>query len=63
MFFRGDVKMLAKYWKQIGFIILIIAVLFNITLKLINKTSLKTEALESAKYMLQQEKDNNTVEK
>ncbi len=55
--------MLAKYWKQIGFVILIIAVLFNITLKLINKTSLKTEALESAKYMLQQEKDNNTVEK
>ena len=41
MFLRGDVKMLAKYWKQIGFIILIIAVLFNITLKLINKTSLK----------------------
>lgn len=55
--------MLAKYWKQIGFVILIIAVLFNITFKLINKTSLKTEALESAKYMLEHEKDNNTIEK
>ncbi len=55
--------MLAKYWKQIGFIILIIAVLFNITLKLINKTSLKTEVLESAKYMLEQEENNNNTEK
>ena len=33
-------------------IILIIAVLFNITIKLINKSSLKTEILESAQYML-----------
>ena len=55
--------MLAKNWKQIGFVILIIAVLFNITTKLINKSSLKTEILESAKYILHKEDNNNTVEK
>lgn len=56
--------MLAKYWKQIGFVILIIAILFNITIKLINKTSLKTEIIESVQYMLNQAKngeDENTV--
>ena len=51
--------MLAKYWKQIGFVILIIAVLFNVTIKLINKTSLKTEVLDSVHYML--DKEENTV--
>ena len=35
--------MLAKYWKRIGLIILVIACLFNITFKLVNKTSLKVE--------------------
>lgn len=55
--------MLAKNWKQIGFIILIIAILFNITSKLINKTSLKTEIFESAQYMLEKEGNNNTVNK
>jgi len=49
--------MLAKYWKQIGFVVLIIAILFNITIKLINKTSLKTEIIESAQYMLNQAKN------
>lgn len=53
--------MLAKYWKQIGFVILIIAILFNITLKLINKTSLKTELLDSVHYMLDKEDKENTV--
>jgi len=53
--------MLAKYWKQIGFVILIIAVLFNVTLKLINKTSLKTEILDSVNYMLDKVENNNTV--
>lgn len=55
--------MLAKNWKQIGFVILIIAVLFNITIKLINKVSLKTEIIESAQYMLDKQENNNTVEK
>ncbi len=55
--------MLAKYWKQIGFIILIIAILFNITTKLINKSSLKSEIQDSAQYMLEQDKNNNTTKK
>lgn len=55
--------MLAKNWKQIGFFILIIAVLFNITIKLINKTSLKTEIIESAQYMLDIQKNDNTIKK
>ena len=56
-------KMLAKNWKQICFVILIIAVLFNITIKLINKSSLKTEILHSAQYMLEKDESNNTIEK
>ena len=55
--------MLAKNWKQICFVILIIAVLFNITIKLINKSSLKTEILHSAQYMLEKDESNNTIEK
>ena len=57
----GDDVMLAKYWKQIGFVILIIAILFNITLKLINKTSLKTELLDSVQYVLDKDNKENTV--
>ena len=55
--------MLAKNWKQIGFVILIIAVLFNVTSKLINKASLKTEILQSAQYMMDKEENNNVIEK
>lgn len=54
--------MLAKYWKQIGFVILIIAILFNITLKLINKTSLKTEIRDSVQYMLDKENKDTVNE-
>ena len=35
--------MLAKMWKKIALAICIIAILFNITYKLINKTNLKSE--------------------
>lgn len=55
--------MLAKYWKQIGFLILIIAVLFNITIKLINKTSLKNAILQSAEYVITHENTENTENK
>ncbi len=55
--------MLAKNWKQIGFVILIIAILFNITIKLINKSSLKSEIQNSAQYMLEQEENNNNIGK
>ena len=50
--------MLAKYWKRIGVIILIIACLFKITIKLVNKTSLKEELETSGQYILDKENRN-----
>lgn len=59
---KGDDFMLAKYWKQIGLFILIIAILFNITIKLINKVSLKKTITQSAQYMIDHEElKENTV--
>lgn len=49
--------MLAKYWKRIGFIILIIACLFNIMSKLVGKNSLDKEMLFSAEYTAEQERN------
>ncbi len=49
--------MIAKYWKKIGLVILIIACLFNIVSKLVHKTPLKEELQESAQYV--QEQRNN----
>lgn len=46
--------MLSKIWKKVCIFILIIACLFNITLKLVNRISFNKEALTSAKYMLEQ---------
>lgn len=48
--------MLAKYWKKIGMLILIIACVFNVMSKLVNKLSLNKEMLYSAEYMYEQEK-------
>ena len=50
--------MLAKYWKKICILILIIACIFNIMLKLIQKVSLNTELIDSATYMYEKEKEN-----
>ncbi len=49
--------MLSKYWKRIGMVILIIACVFNIMGKLVNKLSLNKEMLYSAQYMQQEEKN------
>ena len=49
--------MLAKYWKKIGLIILIICCLFNITSKLVKRTSLKQQLKATAEYVLN--KENN----
>ena len=49
--------MLAKYWKKIGFFILIIACIFNIMVKLVNKVSINTELKESTEYVKQQYED------
>ena len=43
--------MLKKNWKKIGMLILIIACIFNIMNKLVNKLSLNRELLYSAQYM------------
>ena len=55
--------MLAKYWKQIGLFILIIAVVFNVTYKLINKVSLKKTITQSAQYMVNKEDEEENKEK
>lgn len=53
--------MLTKYWKKIGMLILIIACVFNIMSKLVNKISLNKEMLYSAQYMSENnEQKNNT---
>ena len=55
-------NMIAKYWKKIGLIILIIACVFNVMGKLVNKISLNKEMLSSATYVIEkEEKTNNTI--
>ena len=50
--------MLAKLWKKIGMLILIIACVFNVMSKLVNKLSINKEMIYSAEYM----SDNNNEE-
>lgn len=47
---------MAKIWKKLGFFILIIACLFNLMVKLVNKTPFLEELRSSAQYIL--EKNN-----
>lgn len=49
--------MLAKYWKKIGICILIIACIFNIMMKLVQKVSINTELKESVEYVKEQQED------
>lgn len=51
--------MLAKYWKKIGMLILIIACVFNIMSKLVHKLSLNKEMIYSATYMQDENAENN----
>ena len=56
--------MLSKIWKKVCILILIVACLFNIVLKLVNRISFNKEALTSAQYMVKQneyEKDKENV--
>lgn len=55
--------MFAKYWKKIGMLILIIACVFNIMSKLINKLSLDKEMIYSATYMNQGQNQEQNQEK
>lgn len=43
--------MASKVWKKLLFLILIIACLFNITLKLVQRNSFKDELKSSAQYV------------
>jgi len=51
--------MLAKYWKKIGVFILIVACIFNVMNKLVNKLSLKDELEASATYVYQENKEED----
>ena len=50
--------MLAKIWKKVLFFILIVACLFNIVIKLVNKTSMEKELEMSANYIESIEEEN-----
>ena len=55
--------MASKVWKKLLFLILIIACLFNITLKLVQRNSFKQELKSSAQYvqnLVSEESDNIT---
>ena len=54
--------MLAKYWKKIGMVILIVACVFNIMSKLVHKLSLNSEMLSSAQYIYEQQNETNNNE-
>ena len=49
--------MLKRNWKKIGMIILIVACIFNVMGKLVNKLSLNKEMLYSAQYMYDEQQN------
>ena len=51
--------MLAKYWKKILMLVLIIACVFNIMNKLVKKLSLDKEMLSSAEFIYEEQKNEN----
>lgn len=51
--------MLAKYWKKIGMLILIIACLFNIVSKIVSKIPYIDQLTQSAQYVSEQEQEEN----
>ena len=55
--------MLAKWWKKIALAICIIAILFNITYKLVHRTNLKAEleAVRGEEAIKFSEDDRNTT--
>lgn len=48
--------MLAKIWKKVCIVILVLACLFNIVSKLVNRISLNKELLSSAQYIYEEYK-------
>ncbi len=53
--------MIAKIWKKLLLFILLIACLFNIVIKIVNKNSLNKELQSSAQYIKEQEIENETT--
>ena len=53
--------MIAKIWKKLLLFILIIACLFNIVIKIVNKNSLDEELASSAQYI--EETSKNEISK
>jgi len=49
--------MLAKIWKKLGIFILIVACIFNIMLKLVQRISLNTQLKSSITYMQEEYKE------
>lgn len=49
--------MLAKIWKKLGIFILIVACIFNIMIKLVNRVSLNNQLKSSVEYMLEEYKE------
>lgn len=50
--------MLAKYWKKIALLITIIAILFNVTSKIVRKVSFEKEVNSTVDYVKVVEQDN-----
>jgi len=50
--------MIAKIWKKLLLFILLIACLFNVVIKIVNKNSLKQELESSAQYIKQKQIKN-----
>jgi len=51
--------MLAKIWKKIGIFILIVACIFNIMFKLVQRVSLNTQLKETVNYMQEEIENKN----
>lgn len=50
--------MVAKIWKKLLLFVLLIACLFNVVIKIVNKNSLKYELEASANYVEEQQVNN-----
>lgn len=53
--------MIAKIWKKLLLFILLIACLFNIVIKIVNKSSLNQELQSSAQYIETQQQEENSI--
>ena len=52
---------MAKIWKKLLLVILIVACLFNVVSKIVKRYSLKEEMQSSIQYMEEHQKNENTL--